>query len=338
MGSEVFAKAQAGQGKFSGKVIGGKYLLTETLGEGAEGVIYAGHARYDENQRVAVKIGYTEAGHSRDTNDLPTDPVLREHAVLLQLKTPFTPRVIEAGFTGAGYPFSVRELIEGSSVARLLKRNASPGFANAMKIGEQLCQAIGAIHDLGFLHRDIKPANVMVSLGQNGQFGLKLIDFGASCRLGHEVEENGEDPKGTPAYMAPERALGKAAGVEGDLYAVGAILYEVFTGKALLGPDAYNLNTALQILKSDRPIPEIPLQQIRPDIPPEIAFAIRSLVSREPEERRVELAPLVQLFQAYFRPAQFEANWFFSPGRAHALLPPEKSESFLARLLSWFRG
>ena len=333
MGLEVFARSQADQGKYAGKVLAGKYLLTQTLGEGGEGVIYAGHLRYDPEQIYAFKVGYTAATEEFASDGLPNDPVLREHAVMRSLSSMYVPKVRESGLTTAGYPFSVRTLLPGLSLAKLLKRAPCSSFANALMIGRALCKAVRSVHDQGVLHRDIKPGNIVIAPALDGDISLRLIDFAAGCRVEEEHTEEEKAPLGTPAYMAPERAQGKAAGKGGDIYSIGAILYELFTGKSLLGPDAYNMETAHQILQGQMPIPAIPVRELRPDLPPEIGHTISKMVSRIPEERNVDLESLEALLTMYIRKDQVNPAWFSLPRRSTSQVTALPREAWHKKLI-----
>jgi serine/threonine protein kinase len=336
MGLEVFAKSQADQGKYAGKVLGGRYLLTQTIGEGGEGVIYAGHLRYDPGMIYAFKVGYTVSVDGEQSDGLPTDPILRENAVLQKLHGMYIPRAVESGITAAGYPYSVRQLLPGLSLAKLLKRDPSPSFANCLLIGRALCRALLSIHEQGILHRDIKPGNIVIAPALDGDISLHLIDFAAGTPIVNEAIELGSIPAGTPAYMAPERALGRAGGVESDRYSVGAILYELFTSKAILGPDSWNLASARAYLEGDRPIPMQPVREVRPDLPPEIGHAITHLVSRNPEERHVDLKALEGILSAYLRKDQLEMDWFALPKRHTSQITAIPQDSLWNRVSRWF--
>ena len=340
MGLDVFAKSQADQGKYAGKVLAGKYLLTQTLGEGGEGVIYGGHLRYDPGQIYAFKVGYSEALDGFGGDELPLDPILREHEVLQSLHGHYVPKAVESGLTSAGYPFAVRELLPGMSLAKLLKRSPVPSFPNALVVGKALCSAVRSVHEQGMLHRDIKPGNIVIAPSIDQEISLKLIDFAAGCQDGSEAYEDGVAPLGTPAYMSPERARGELAGMAGDLYSVGAILYELFTGKAILGPDAWNMETARGILASEAAIPATPLQTYRPDIPPELSHAINRMVSRDPEDRTVQLSELEMLLSVYLRKDQIDSSWFALPRRKTsqitALPQPSLWEALSDKIKGWF--
>lgn len=337
MGLDVFQKSRAGQGKFAGKVLAGRYYLDRNLGEGAEGVIYSAHSRYNPEEQFAVKVGYSAYREGEAEDGLPLDPILREHAVLRQLAGPFVPKPVQSGWSEAEYAFAVRELLPGMSLAKLLRRNPSPPLANCLLVGHALCSAMASVHNQGILHRDIKPGNIMIAPGFGQDISLRLIDFAAGCRTENEIPSDPEKTLGTPAYMAPERANGNPAGEEGDLYAVGAILYELFTNASILGPDSWSLETAHQILQSDLPIPAVPLRELRPDLPPEISRLIEQLVQREPEARTGSMEQLKDLLHAYLRRDQIDTTWFAPTQASSFARLPEEPEPWYARLIAWFR-
>src|SRR4029077_9120785 len=101
--------------------------------------------------------------------------------------------------------------------------------AKALEIARQLCAGLSAAHERGVLHRDLKPANVMV----DGRARARIMDFGLAVAVGEG--EAGPEIAGTPAYMAPELFAGKGASVRSDLYALGLVLFELYTGRHPLG-------------------------------------------------------------------------------------------------------
>jgi serine/threonine protein kinase len=123
-------------------------------------------------------------------------------------------------------PFLTMEYIDGEDLASLLRRIGKLPAAKALEVARQLCAGLAAAHDKGLLHRDLKPANVMI----DGRGQARITDFGLAAPAA--TGESPVDQAGTLAYMAPERFEGKPATVQSDLYALGLILYETYTGEA----------------------------------------------------------------------------------------------------------
>jgi serine/threonine-protein kinase len=119
--------------------------------------------------------------------------------------------------------FFTMEYVDGVDLAALLRRIGHHGPVKAAEIARQLCAGLQAAHDRGLLHRDLKPANVML----DGHGRARITDFGLAVP-GHEAVG---EMVGTPAYMSPEQLRGEPATAQSDLYALGLVLYEVFTGR-----------------------------------------------------------------------------------------------------------
>ena len=146
-----------------------------------------------------------------------------EVSVARQVSHPNVCRVYDIG-EADGHVFLSMEYVDGEDLASLLRRIGRLSPDKAAEMARQLCAGLAAAHDKGVLHRDLKPANVMI----DGRGRVRLADFGLAG--GAEVETPGL--AGTPAYMAPEQFAGQAASVKSDIYALGLVLYEMFTGKA----------------------------------------------------------------------------------------------------------
>src|SRR5689334_20413800 len=122
-----------------------------------------------------------------------------------------------------GRRFLTMEYVDGEDLASLLRRIGRFPQDRAVAIARQLCAGVAAAHERGVIHRDLKPANVMI----DGEGNVRITDFGIATA----VSDAGAGIAGTPQYMAPEQLTGHGASIKTDLYALGLILFEVFTGK-----------------------------------------------------------------------------------------------------------
>ncbi len=149
---------------------------------------------------------------------------LNEVRLARQVSHPNVCRIYDAGEVD-GHHFLSMEYVDGEDLASLLRRIGHVPKDKAIQIARQLCAGLAAAHDAGVLHRDLKPANVMV----DGRGRARITDFGLAALAeqvaGHEILS------GTPAYMAPEQLSGQSVSVRSDLYALGLVLYELFTGR-----------------------------------------------------------------------------------------------------------
>jgi len=133
-------------------------------------------------------------------------------------------RIYDAG-EADGHHFLSMEYVDGEDLASLLRRIGHLPKDKAIQIARQLCAGLAAAHEAGVLHRDLKPANIMI----DGRGRARITDFGLAAFAG---EIGGEEVRsGTPGYMAPEQLAGREVSVRSDLYSLGLVLYELFTGK-----------------------------------------------------------------------------------------------------------
>jgi serine/threonine-protein kinase len=149
---------------------------------------------------------------------------LNEVKIARQISHTNVCRVYDVGEV-EGHHFISMEFVDGEDLAALLRRIDRLPRDKAVEIARQLCAGLAAAHDQGVLHRDLKPANVMI----DGRGKARITDFGLAELAIHVADA--DSGAGTPAYMAPEQLAGKAASVKTDLYSLGLVLYELFTGR-----------------------------------------------------------------------------------------------------------
>ena len=202
-----------------GTMIGARYRIGGLLGRGGMGEVY----RADDvklGQVVALK--FLPAGVQQDEEW--QERFLNEVRTARQVTHPNVCRVYDVGEVD-GQHFLSMEYVDGEDLASLLRRIGRLPEEKATQIARQLCAGVAASHEEGVLHRDLKPANVMI----DGRGRVRITDFGLARWVG---TVHGADARaGTPAYMAPEQIAGREATVRSDLYALGLVLYELYTGK-----------------------------------------------------------------------------------------------------------
>jgi serine/threonine protein kinase len=204
----------------------GPYEIVGTLGEGGMGVVYA--ARDERlNRSVALKM------IRKDTADAAaTERLLREARAAATVNHPNICQLYDIGDV-EGDLYIAMELLEGESLAARLTRGPVP-LAEAVSIAVAVLSALDAVHGRGLMHRDLKPSNIFLT-----PHGVKLLDFG----LAQPIEGGDKETRltlpgtllGTPQYLAPEQLLGQAVDRRGDIFAAGAMLYEMLTGQPPFG-------------------------------------------------------------------------------------------------------
>jgi serine/threonine-protein kinase len=220
MGSSDSAPSSADQGRFiPGTVLAGRYRIIGLIGRGGMGEVY----RADDlklGQPVALK--FLPVGLERDEGRLQR--LLNEVRMALKVSHPNVCRVHDIGEVEGQHYISM-EYVDGEDLSSLLRRIGRLPRNKAVQVARQLCAGLAAAHGQGVLHRDLKPANVMI----DGRGQVKITDFGLA---GVDDEISGADARtGTPAYMAPEQWAGEEVTAKSDLYALGLVLFELFTGE-----------------------------------------------------------------------------------------------------------
>ncbi|MEE1824180.1 protein kinase [Streptomyces sp. BE20] len=270
------------------RVIGGRYRLTEKIGHGGMGQVWAGH---DERlfRPVAVKLlrpdrllaaTGADAGRGGD-HRAPGDDLrrrfLRECRTTAALDHPGLVTVFDAGEDG-GELYLVMQRVTGVSLADLIAEDAPFPVERAVAVAAQLCTALAAVHAVPVVHRDLKPSNVMVR--EDGR--TVLLDLGIATALDPEATRltlTGV-PIGSPSYMAPEQALAATVDPRSDLYALGCLLHEMLAGE---GP--FRAPTALGLLRRHVDDPPVPLRELRPEVPAPLERLVLDLLAKRPEER-----------------------------------------------------
>lgn len=202
-----------------GDTLAGRYRIVECVGKGGMGEVY--HA--DDltlEQPVALKL--LPEALSRDEERLKR--LRREVRIARQISHPHVCRVHDIG-EAEGLPFLSMEYIHGEDLRSLLRRIGRLPAEKAVEIAIQLASGLAAAHDQGILHRDLKPANVMID--ERGQ--ARITDFGLAAVAG--TVESRDIRSGTPGYMAPEQWAGTEVTERSDIYSLGLVLYELFTGR-----------------------------------------------------------------------------------------------------------
>ena len=208
------------EGRFlPGRLLAGRYRIISLLGKGGMGEVY----RADDltlGQAVALKFLPDEA--ARDQGLL--ERFKNEVRIARRVSHPNVCRVYDVGDVD-GHNFFTMEYVDGEDLASLLRRIGRLPEDKALDIARQLCAGLAAAHAKAVLHRDLKPANIML----DGRGQVVITDFGLAG-LAEQIQ-GAEVRSGTPAYMAPEQLAGKEVSTRSDIYSLGLVLYEVFTGK-----------------------------------------------------------------------------------------------------------
>ena len=215
----------------AGKILGERYRIVSLLGRGGMGEVYKAE---DLKLKQIVALKFLPEILSRDGASLAR--FQNEVRITRQISHPNVCRVYDIGET-QGMHFLSMEFIDGEDLSILLRRIGRLPGDKANEIARQICAGLAAAHDNGVLHRDLKPANIMI----DGRGRARVTDFGVSV-VAKEIQ-GAEAMSGTPAYMAPEQLTGKEVTQKSDIYSLGLVLYELFTGKR-----AYNSDNLIELM------------------------------------------------------------------------------------------
>jgi serine/threonine protein kinase len=276
---------RAPQGSVVRFIGNGRYVLGAKLGVGGMGVVYVAED-LARTERVAIKVAHG----GRVAVDVAAEHMVRELRAGRAMVHPNVVRVLDGG-SEAGRPFVVMELAPGDTLD-VVAAEQRLSIRRAAAIVDQVLAGLAAIHDAGYVHGDLKTSNILVARGARGADAVTIIDLGlareqtavtTSVICGERVVS------GTPQYLAPEVVRGEAKTVASELYAVGAILYELLTGTP-----PFNGDTILEILRKQVEGEIMPPSLRSPAL--KLSLALERVVLRalhkDPRERYASAAEL----------------------------------------------
>jgi hypothetical protein len=283
------------------------YMIEQELGRGAMGVVY--RARQLSLDRVVALKMVLAAEHAGDE---ARARFRLEAEAAAHLQHPNIVQVYEVGQDGRGRPFLSLEFVAGGTLDERLQGEPQAPQPSAQLV-EQLARAIHFAHQNGIVHRDLKPANVLLTPpepasgsgargaaagGAEQVYGRpKISDFGLAKKLDADAgQTRSGDIVGTPAYMAPEQAEGAAArvGPAADTYALGAILYEMLTGRPPF--KAATLLDTLRQVTSEEPVPP---RRLRPKLPRDLETICLKCLQKDPRRRYASALDLADDLRRY---------------------------------------
>jgi len=262
----------------------GSYQLQERIGSGGMGEVYRARHRFLARP-AAIKLIRPEA--MGESAEAVVQRFRREAQAAASLRSPHTIHLYDFGVTDDGVFYYVMELLEGMDLHTLVKRFGPVSAGRTIFLLRRACHSLGEAHAQGLVHRDIKPSNIFTCrLGLNVDF-VKVLDFGlVKATKPHDVETmllTGPDiTTGTPAFMAPEMALGDGnVDHRADIYALGCVGYWLLTGRLV-----FEAETALKMLVQHiqaEPLPPSRLSEVA--VPPELDRLILACLAKKPEDR-----------------------------------------------------
>jgi serine/threonine-protein kinase len=261
-----------------------RFTIVERLGEGAMGRVYRAIDRRLQ-RTVALKF-------MRSDDPEQVERFQREARAQARIEHDHVCRIYEVGEVD-GRAYIAMQLIEGRSLKDLAP---DLGLEQKVRLVEQVARAAQAAHSMGVIHRDLKPGNIMVEQEAGGALHAYVLDFG----IAREVEAPGMtmvgSVVGTPAFMAPEQVRGEPGAIDrrADVYAIGATLYHLISGKQPFSGTT-RMATMLQVLETDPP----PLRQLDSDAPRDLEMIVAQCMEKEPHRRYTSARALADDLRRY---------------------------------------
>ncbi len=251
-----------------GTLLGGRYRVIGLLGRGGMGEVYRA-TDLTLGQSVALKFLPEEASH----NPRLLERFHGEVRVARLVSHPNVCRVYDIGEV-EGMPYISMEYVDGEDLSSLLTRIGRLPADKALETARKLCSGLAAAHDRGVIHRDLKPQNIMI----NKRGEVVIMDFGLAAIA--DQLSGAEVRNGTPAYMAPEQLKGAGVTARSDIYALGLVIYELFTGRR-----PYEAKTLQNLMEMQEAVQLTDMTSVAADIDPGVEKVIRRCLDPDPLKR-----------------------------------------------------
>jgi serine/threonine protein kinase len=263
-------------------LLGERYRLVRMIGSGGMGTVWEAG---DETlgRPVAVKV----LSESLAAGERAVRRFEREAQAAARLSGPYIAAVYDFG-RSEGRPYIVMELVRGEALADRLAREGPLPPQEAARIARQVAEALEEAHRAGIVHRDVKPGNVMLTAAGD----VKVMDFGIAAAAWAERVTTSGLVLGTPSYLAPEQAKSEKTTPASDVYALGAMLYEMVAGRPPFVAESPVALALAHIREDPRP-----LDQVAEGVPPNIASASMAALAKDPAERPPSAAAFASMLR-----------------------------------------
>jgi Protein kinase domain len=287
---------------FIGNVVGERFEITSRLGEGGMGLVYFAEDKAT-NGKAAVKFLHKHLLANGDfvarfrQEARSAGSFRHENAV----------RILDSGDDENGVPFIAMDFCGGKSLRGFIEEHGPIPYDRVSRIGEQILRALAEAHKHGIVHRDLKPDNIKVETREDGSDLVKVLDFGVAKFIGTEdMKEMDGAVKtktgvvfGTPKYMAPEQILGDPVDGRSDIYSVGAIFYEMLSGRP-----PFETDDVMEFVSKHLTEPVVPLHKLVPDIPvpPGLERLVLDMLDKNRVARPARAAEVADNLLRYSKP------------------------------------
>lgn len=261
----------------TGQTLDARYVIEKELGRGGVGAVYLARDQKLHDKRVVIKVLLDKSLQ----NAWVVQKFQQEKEALARVDHPGVVGILDTGELPDGKPYLVMQFIDGVTLRSQIKPEGMP-LERVADIIKQIGRALTTAHDRGIFHRDLKPENIMLQSFGRGEEQVKIIDFGIAKLKDSVVAPStvAGSTAGTVAYMAPEQLTGKPVSAATDIYAMGAIAYELVAGRKPFNPE-----TGFELLEMQRQGVRISPIDLRPALSAEANDVILRALSFAPQER-----------------------------------------------------
>lgn len=267
-----------------GRILDGRYEITESIGEGGMADVYKANDNV-ENKIVAVKILKKEFAENEEF----VRRFRNESKAIAVLSHPNIVKVFDVGFTDK-IQFIVMEYIDGITLKEYMEKEGVLTWKDSVHFIIQILRALQHAHNKGIVHRDIKPQNIMMF--DDGT--IKVMDFGIAKFAREDGKTATDQAIGSVHYISPEQAGGGVTNEKSDIYSVGVMLYEMLTGQKPFDTDN-PVSVAVMHMQSKA----IPPREVNPDIPPALEKIIMRAMEKDPDKRYQSAADMIKEIEEF---------------------------------------
>lgn len=253
------------------RVLNNRYHLMHSIGQGGMALVFEAHDNLLQRD-IAIKL------LRKNYSNIPgfRDRFLQEARSAANLSHPNIVSVYDFGID-SGEIYIVMELATGADLKTMIQTGQVFSLSESLDVGIQVCNGLGYAHRAGIVHCDVKPQNIIITKDNV----VKITDFGIARAMSASSDTEINDLVwGSPQYMAPEIIKGAIPTPQADVYSIGAVLYELFTGKSPF--DGKDVEEVLDNQKSQLPTP---IRSIIPGFPEELDLVVMKVLSKEPSQR-----------------------------------------------------
>ncbi len=271
---------------YVGREVAGQFRIVKRIGSGGMGAVYKAE-QPDMNRHVAIKILHKRYLSRTDL----VSRFRREARAMSHLSHPNTARVFLYGQLEDGACYFVMEYLEGRNLAQVVRANGPMDEERAVHVMAQVCGALDEAHRAGIIHRDLKPENIFLTSQGGIDDYPKVLDFGLAkvtekqMKPGSMILTREGMVFGTPEFMSPEQARGKALDPRADIYSLGVIMYELLSGKL-----PFNAKQPIEFIQLHVNEPPTPLREHMPEVSPRLEQAVMKALEKDPDHRYASAA------------------------------------------------